>query len=178
MTSDADSLTLQVADGGTMLHTAECPHLGPDALASLRPATDEQLETLPTCASCRALLDGGRRQTFTSLEPALESLPVPLENRRRVREIAAGLTFTAVWIPASRSYVAVAEAPGITAAAYINKGFVDVRRPGGGYDRELLPHHGTRGRRGPGAHADAPPRTCPSCHMQLPASGVCDDCGA
>lgn len=171
-----DLLQMQVTQDANMLHTRECPHLGRQALAALVPATEEQQEQLHTCSSCRDILDGGRRATFEDLGEAMEALPLPVENRARVREIAAELTYSQIWIPASRSYIAVAGTPGTAALAYINKGFVDIRRSVGGYDREVLPLSRAGGGRASGA-VSRPRALCSRCYTMLPASGICDTCG-
>ncbi len=127
--STQDELSPQVTADASMLHTRECPHLGASALASLVPAASHQLKTLPMGSWCRDLLDGGRRQNYPNLEAAMEALPLPLENRHRVRQFAAKLSYAQIWVPASRSYIAVSAGPGSPCLAYFNKGFVDVHRP-------------------------------------------------
>lgn len=175
-----DPVELCVVPGWGMLHTRECPHLAADALGALVPATPEQATTLPVCLSCRAVVDGTRRRTFRSFDEALEAFQAPLENRPLMREIAAGLSFTEIWIPASGSYIAVAPARGITAVAYFNRGFVDVRTEDGGYRSVELPVNRLRDGNGSAAAArrmEDPGRgVCPTCFMQLPASGRCDAC--
>src|SRR5690606_15062442 len=101
-------------------------HLEAASLDALRPATPEELEQLPVCDSCRAVLDGGRRRRFDSFEEALEAYQAPLENRPLMREIAAGLEFTEIWIPSSSPYIAVSPGPGERIVAYFNRGFVDI----------------------------------------------------
>ena len=81
----------------TMLHIRQCQHLGSEALAKLEPATSEQIEALPTCSSCRNILDHGGRSTYPTLDVAMEALPVPVANRPRVREIARGLEYRYIW---------------------------------------------------------------------------------
>ncbi|GGC18221.1 hypothetical protein GCM10010972_34300 [Cellulomonas carbonis] len=140
------------------------------------PASADQLELLAMCSSCRDILDGARRRTFATLDAALEALPVPVENRARMRQIAAGLTIAQVWIPPSGSYIAVA-AEGQAASAYFNKGFVDVRREAGGYDRHEMPSYRSGSRSGVrDSSAGVQVALCPSCFMQLPANGACDAC--
>jgi len=141
--STQDELSPQVTADASMLHTRECPHLGASALASLVPATSHQLKTLPMGSSCRDLLDGGRRQNYPSLEAAMEALPLPLENRHRVRQFAAKLSYAQIWVPASRSYIAVSAGPGSPCLAYFNKGFVDVHRPSQSQERWRDPRVGT-----------------------------------
>jgi hypothetical protein len=172
-----DDLTVCVTAEVSMLHTRECPHLGGDALAGLLPASVEQIEALPMCSSCRKVLDGGRRQVFATLDQAMEAYRTPLENRQRVREIAAQLAYGIVWIPASRSYIGVAAAPGSSALAYFGKGYADLHRETGGYDREWLPRNGGGGARVGSASLDAAlPKICPTCFTALPGTGICDTC--
>lgn len=180
MSEQVDELCV-VAGSEDILHTAECPHLGPAALAGLVPATPEQQVELPVCSSCRKVLDGHRAQRFTSFEAAMEAFQAPLENRAVMREIAAGLEFAEIWIPASNSYIGVAPARGVSAVAYFSRGFVETRREGGGYDVVELPVNWLRSR---GRSSNATARlddmdrpVCTSCWMALPSSGVCDDCG-
>ncbi len=175
--NSGDERTLYVTPQAKMLHTTECPHLDAAGLSALRRAKASEIAELPTCSSCQDILDGGRRLTFASVDAAMESLPMPLENRARVRKIASELTFSQVWIPASKAYIAVAEVAGSPAVAYFNKGFVDVRLTSGGYHREFLPRTQAGDRRS-GAADERPVALCPTCHTQLPASGQCDTCDA
>lgn len=155
---------------GETLHARDCQHLTEKSLAALEPATEADLGKHPICNSCRAALASGGRTYFSSFDEALEALPVPVEHRERMREIAAPLDRRRVWIPASGSYIAVSAGPGVEASAYFNRTFVDVHKAGGGYVREWMTG-------APGASmavASAAPGTCSSCFMQLPASGTCD----
>lgn len=164
-----------VVPGLARLHKVDCPHLVAERLAQLRPATDDELTTFEACTSCL----NGKRTGFESIEPALEALPMPLENRARVREIFRALTVTKIWVPASRQYIAVAPSPGDSAVAYFNRTFVDVHEEDGGYAREYLPSAsqsptGATARRADERQND----TCTMCGMQLPNTGRCDDCDA
>lgn len=169
------TLQLYVTPEGSMLHTTECPHLSPAVVAGLVLASEEQIAELPQCSSCRSILDGGRRRRFETLDSAMQEFQSPLENRPRLREIAATLDFDDIWIPASQSYIALAGAGGVV--AYFAKGYADLRSPAGGYDRELLPRHGAFGSRGAGGGpGEVVQPVCPTCFTQLPATGVCDMC--
>lgn len=171
----ADGHVLYVNADATMVHTAACPHRSAAAAAALTAASDEQVTTLPVCTSCAAILDGWRRTTYDSLDNALEAYQAPVENRPRLREIAAELAYTSIWIPASGSYIALGGAD--AAAAYFGKGYADIHLPEGGYRRIELPYSGNAGNRAGGSAAGrAPAVMCDTCHTQLPATGVCDTC--
>ena len=170
-----EDLTLCVTGNAGMVHTVQCPHLEEAGLAALVPATTEQLERLPVCSSCRAILDGARRSTYATIDQALEALHMPLENRRRAREIAAELTFSRVWIPSSGSYIGVGGPPGTAAVAYFGKGYVELHVPQGGYETEWLPVNGAGGGRCSSAHLEQV-NICPTRFTQLPATNLCDTC--
>src|SRR5690606_28908470 len=175
---DAAALELCTAPGLAMVHTRECPHLETEALQALVPATAEQLEELPMCSTCRSVLDGGRRHTFTSFDAALEAYQAPLENRPMMREIASELDFTEIWIPASSPYIAVSPGRGQRIVAYFNRGFVDIRDEDGQFRTVTLPVNWLRGggsRAGEWREDEDRP-VCDSCYMQLPTSGVCGSC--
>lgn len=159
-------------------HTRECPHLSAAALTELVTATAEQVDALPACAQCQDVVNGSRRRTFDSFEAAMEAFQAPLENRAKMREIAAGLTFGEIWIPASNPYIAVAPRRGDAVLAYFNRGYVAIHRPEGGYDDVALPLNWLReGGRSASASADDEQReVCPHCFMELPTSGVCGTC--
>ena len=160
---------------GEMLHARECQHLTEKSLALLKQATELDAAKFPICSSCRAALSTGGRELFTSFDAALEALPVPVEHRVRMREIVSGFDRVRVWIPASRSYIAVSPGAGVSASAYFNKGFVDVHQEDGGYKREWMPGHAPSGTSS--AASQAPERqVCPIHFVQLPATGICDDC--
>lgn len=175
----ADLLPWQVLPDTAKLHVADCPHLSAERLAQLRPATEAEVADLLPCLSCQSIRDGARRQYFSSFDDALEALPAPVENRARMRQIAARLEIGRIWIPSSRQYIAVAPVAGADAAAYFNRSFVDVRRTEGGYEREELPS-GAQTQSGARAKnlAERTVTSCPACHMQLPSNGICDNCDA
>jgi hypothetical protein len=106
--------------------------------------------------------------TFASVEAAMESLPMPLENRARVQEIASRLAFSQVWIPASKAYIAIAEVAGSPAVAYFNMGFVDVRLTSSDDHREFPPRSQAGDRRSSAA------AELPDVPHATPASGQRD----
>jgi hypothetical protein len=174
---DDTTLALHVVPGSSLLHTRECPHLTVARLAVLEPATPDEIATMNVCSSCRAILDGGRRRTFATVDAALEAFQAPVENRPLIRELVAGLPQEYVWMPAGGSYVGISAELGAEAAAYINKGFVDVHAAEGEYQRAWLPTNGAGGSRGRSSqHGDRPVKVCPTCQTALPATGRCDTC--
>ena len=58
---------------------------------------------------------------------------------------------------------------------FVNKTFVDIHQETGGYEREWMPGHRTTRSAGEAAPAQLP-AVCPTCFVQLPASGRCDEC--
>src|SRR5690606_4364217 len=96
---DIDVDSLFRVPTGKMLHARECQHLTEKSLALLEPATELDLAKLPICSSCRDALSTGGRAHYPSFDAALEALPVPVEHRPRMREIAATLDTAQVWIP-------------------------------------------------------------------------------
>lgn len=163
---------------GTSLHLPSCAHLQDTPIENriAVPLTDQG--GLPVCAWTEDELAGTGRRYFDSLDSAFEALPVPIENRTRDREILTSLDFDLVWIPNGGQYVAVGP-NGSAAAAYVNRGFIDVRLPAGGYEREQFANYG--GGQGssttsPGDRLAASP--CPTCNLEMPGTGECDYCDA
>lgn len=170
--------TLYRTATGTSLHLPSCKHLQDTPVENrIAVAPGDQLE-LQVCTWSADELAGTGRRYFDTLDSAFEALPVPVDNRIRIREILAQLRFDLVWIPNGGQYIAVGLS-GSVATAYVNRGFVDVRLPDGGYDRELFANYGggSAGSGGP-ASPDLPVQVCPQCHVALPATGKCDDCDA
>lgn len=174
--SEREDLPWHVVPGVKTLHVRDCPHLTAQRLAQLRLATAGEIAAYVECKSCLSIRGGARRVYYTSFEAAMEDLPVPVENRPRMREIASTLSLARIWIPSSKQYIAVAPGAGDNAEGYFNRSFVDLRAPEGGYTREEMPNAAaTRsGSRSPSRHEE--PGHCPDCHLQLPATGACDDC--
>ncbi|MFD6165172.1 hypothetical protein ACFWFR_08275 [Oerskovia sp. NPDC060287] len=169
--------TLYRTASGGRLHVRGCSHLTWTAADQLLAATPTDRAEAELCAACDDEIHGRGRTVFASLDAAFEALNLHVANRARMREIAAHVDFDVVWAPASRSYVGAGFDDGRPAAAYFNRGFVDVYRGPNDYERTEMPNFGGGGG-GAGARR-APEReaaTCPSCSMQLPAAGTCDYC--
>ena len=161
--------------GRGKLHIRGCSHLADTS--DLVEADDRDRAAMDLCNECDKEIHGVGRTEYASLDAAFEALQFPVENRPLMWEIAGPVDFTKVWAPQSQSYVGVGHLDGRPAAAYFNRGFVDVRLDEGGYQRHEMP---TFARAAGGAAracaAERPAVMCPTCFMQLPANGVCDDC--
>src|SRR4051794_20667208 len=100
--------TLYRVKGGPKLHLPGCIHLMDTDPATLIPEQDGDRDRYGICKSCQPELDGSApREPFTNLDDALEALPMPLENRPRCKEIAAGIEYDVIYIPSSHQYVAI-----------------------------------------------------------------------
>ncbi|MBD5785058.1 hypothetical protein IF650_02585 [Cellulosimicrobium terreum] len=163
--------------GRGKLHISGCSHLQDTDPSQLIEADGRDRAELELCSECDKEIHGVGRTEYASLDAAFEALQFPVENRPLMREIAGSVDFSKVWAPQSRSYIGVGHLDRRPAAAYLNRGFVDVRLDEGGYERHELPAFaraaGGTLRAGP---AESPPVTCSACFIQLPASGICDDC--
>ena len=171
-----ESASLFRTASGSTLHLWQCPHLsGTDADKRL-PATERDRVRLPQCAWTKDEIAGVGRAYYPTLDAAMEALPIPVENRPRVRELVAAIPFEHMWIPSIGRYVGLGPADG-PAVAYVNIGFLEIHRADGGYDRELFPNFGGGSNGSAQARNPEPPTVlCPIHHIALPASGICDDC--
>lgn len=176
---------------GKVLHGKDCQHLTTNRLATLQPATELDRQKFKICRSCIIALDGDPgRDDFDSFEAALEALQVPAANRPAMRAIAEGLDTSRIWIPSTRTYVAVSPGTGHEVTAFFSKDSVDMRKDEGGYERLVLATPSGRTtaagkqrasaagktRAAAAQEPEPAPPTCPTCYMQLPATGVCDSC--
>lgn len=161
--------------GRGKLHIRGCSHLADTS--DFVEADDRDRAELDLCNECDKEIHGIGRVEYPSLDAAFEALQFPVENRPLMRDIAGPVDFTKVWAPRSQPYVGVGHLDGRPAAAYFNRGFVDVRLDEGGYQRYEMPNFArAAGGAVRGGAADRPAVVCPTCFMQLPANGVCDDC--
>ena len=113
-------------------------------------------------------------QYFDGVEAAMEALPVPLEDRTAVREMVQAIEHSQVWINAARGYIALSN-DGEKVSAYVNRTFVDVL-DGGDYRRTELSRYRLRNGGPRGGVREGSVQTCPVHQVQLPATGVCDEC--
>ena len=120
-------------------------------------------------------MDSGSGQDFASLDAAMEALPVPVEVRAQVRQIVTE-PYAHIWIPASGGYIAMGDSR-TKVAWYVMKTLVRRFLGDGLFEPTELANHGGRtlNNPAPAAHAQQV-STCPTCFMQLPTSGLCDNC--
>lgn len=176
--SPSESVVLFRTKARGRLHIMGCTHLTTTDPTQYVEADARDRAELELCTECDREIRGVGRIEYPSFDAACEALNLPVENRPRMREIAARLEYSRVWAPQGRSYVAVGHLDGRAAVAYFNRGFVDVHRESGGYEREEMPNYaGPSGATRRGVAEERAHPVCPGCGMQLPATGICDDCG-
>jgi hypothetical protein len=154
---------------GAKLHIEACPHLS--VTSALVAATPESAEGRDLCESCRPELEQRGRTYYDTLERGMEALPVPVHNRALVRDFITGndIRYSRVWIPASSQYVALGGPDQLT--TYVNKYSI-------WHDYKVTEFPGfARGGGGGSTSSETLESVpCPTCFMQLPATGVCDTC--
>jgi hypothetical protein len=152
--------------GGGKLHIRGCSHFS--ATSELLVATDQDAASLELCTACAAELNGQGRTAFDTVDDAMEAFNMPVEARSRVRELVAHVGADRVWIPYSRSYIALGRDG--TRALYIGKTYVWI-------DGELttLPGYAPGGGGGTATAERAIP-VCHTCGLELPRTGICDNC--
>lgn len=148
----------------TRHHLAECPHL---VDRDWHPCSEEEVATYPLCTWSQDQLDGVGRSHPATLADAMRELGLPVGNERLVRELLAFVSYDELWLPYSRSYVALGfEGRGV---AYFGKSYVWVR----GHRTDLPNHTNTSHAGGRSVQYGD---TCPRCFLAMPFSGACDDC--
>lgn len=164
LAADADEQLIRTP-GGSKLHIEGCSHL--TATSDARPASDEDARLLELCVECAAELNGQGRTPFDSLDAAMEEYGVPVDARAKVRELVAPVGADRIWIPYSRSYIAMGK--GTTRALYIGKTYVWIDG-----ERTTWPEYSPGG--GGSSSRERDDVICPTCGLALPLTGVCDDC--
>jgi len=152
------------------VHLVECPHL---VGKRWHDATDHDLATLPVCAWSRDQLEGHGRLHPATLEDAMREHGTPAGAVRLIKQALKFVTYDDIWLPYSRSYVAL----GVRgrAVASFGKSYVEIgdRRIdlGPGVSRLAGARTSTSGRAQP-AYGD----DCPIHHVAMSLAGTCDDC--
>lgn len=131
-----------------------------------------------------------RRSYFPSFEDAARDFKLPVENMRVAREVAARVPHSEVYIPVvSRAYIALVTPESKRMAASIHSGFAwlrddvaslvgDLAEKGDGWWGVTFPVNSLRagGSSKIGGGTEIAPPTCDGCSMQLPRTGLCDNC--
>ncbi|MDE0572712.1 hypothetical protein ON058_04695 [Demequina sp. B12] len=135
-------------------------------------------------------LDLELRTYFRTLDAALADFALPLGAVDKVRDVTRGLRYEHIYIPESRSYIALEPLGAEKPVAYITSVYVALHPQDGESQWIELPGAVADGPlSGSGdtpAAAAAPAKpvkpaepvilTCSSCFTNLPATGVCDYC--
>lgn len=151
----------------TRTHLVDCPHLvGREVVAVDAP----DFGTHPLCEWSRDQLDGTGRSHPATLDDAMRDQGTPVHSRPLIKQYLEGVDHDEIWLPYSRSYVALGRDG--RAVATFGKAWIWIRDVG----RFDLP--GYRGSSGEGRRvAPTYGDSCPRCFLQMPLSGTCDQCG-
>ncbi len=149
---------------GGRLHIAPCPHL---LGHKLREATTAERATMLLCHWCEKEVSGHGRTYADTLDHAMRIFGNHVDTTSLIRQHLRGVAWDRIWIPNSRSYIALGL--GGRGIAWVGKGYVVPRRG----EFITLPGFVAAGG-GDGKPADkAWGETCPRCFMQRSVSGVC-----
>ncbi len=153
-------------EGGQRLHVPACPHLASD----VRTATEDERAEMPVCTWCRAELDGNGRTYLKDLADAVQRFGVPVANQERVMAAMRGVEHDSLWMPNSRSYVALGRDG--QARAWFGKTYAQPSRDEvvGFPDYVAGGRDGSRG--GDALRGDV----CPEHFIERPVTGSCEQC--
>ena len=107
------------------------------------------------------------RTYFDDLESAMRYYRVPVKAQATVRQTLAAIAYDQLWVPPSKTYIAVAHAGEVM--AWVHKGHIGI--PGSA--NVELPGFRERSRGPRTAHAQRKAQLCPVHHLELAATGVC-----
>lgn len=160
-----DALVLGRTATSTRLHLADCPHL---VNRDWRQAADAELDGYPVCDWSRDQLEGVGRSHPATLEDAMREQGTPAEAVALIKEHLKFVTYDEIWLPYSKSYVAL----GLDgrAVAGFGKTYVWVGRTRVDLPGYAAGHHTRR--------TDQPAygEICPRCFLQMPLTGTCHTC--
>ena len=148
---------------GQRRHLRPCPNIiGVEVIQAT--AGDLQI-----CDWSMAELQGTGRTYYATLDDALRAFGAPVESLSAIRDEVKRVEHDAIWIPYSRSYVAVGSGGpavcwiGKTYVQHVGGDFIELPgyAPGGGGGVELAQREGAVG---------------PSCRETMPLTGLCDRC--
>ena len=163
--ADAASIELFRTATGEKLHIRPCPHvLGVELLA----ATDADRAARAVCSWCAAEISGLGRTYHDTVEAALDDMQAPQHARPELARLLKEIEFDTVFVPYSRSYVAVAkDGKGVAWAGKTYVAYAD------GRPFVALPDYAPGG--GGGAERnEAWGAVCPSCFTQQALTGRCN----
>ena len=100
-----DALELGRTDTLThAVHLAECPHL---VGKQWHPATESEIDELRLCQWSQDQLSGHGRSHPATLEDAMREQGTPADAVPLIKEHLRFVTYDEIWLPYSRSYVAL-----------------------------------------------------------------------
>jgi len=160
-TTDSTTETLYRTSAGQRVHLRGCPHI----VGLEVEAVPEGDTSLPVCRWSRAELDEVGRIPQKTLDGALREFGASPTVRPQLVKLLKGVKWDKVYLPQSRSYVALSLADRSVASA--GKTYVQI-----GAEFVPLPEHrsGTGG--GPFV-SELWGEPCPSCFMQRSMNGSC-----
>ncbi|MET3962820.1 hypothetical protein ABIE44_002754 [Marmoricola sp. OAE513] len=148
----------------TRRHLVTCPHL---VNRTWHVCDQVELAAYEICDWSQDQIDGVGRSHPATMEDAIRELGLPSGNEPIVRDLLKFVTFDEIWLPYSRSYVALGL--GGRAVAAFGKSYVWV----GGRKTELPNYSETSHA---GGKAVTYGETCPVHFIAMPKTGVCDGC--
>lgn len=159
---EPQSTSLWKTVGGERAHLAQCGHLfGKDVV----PAAGEQV-----CDLCQREIDGFGRTNVADIDAALSVMGVSSTDWPAVRAALASVVHDDVYLPFSRSYIALnRDGQGV---AWVGKNYVDVV----GRQRIELPGYASAPRGGAMTKEPRYGEVCDKCFMTKPVGGG-HDCG-
>ena len=152
-------------ESGGRLHIPGCPHVG----GSLSEADAAERLAMPVCSWCQAEIDGVGRTYYESLDDAMRAFGCHVGTHEPIRAALRFATYDQIWLPYSRSYIALGhEGRGV---AWVGKTYV---MPSPDTFVELPGYEGALG--GGQARPDLEGAVCPTHHMTMSVTGVCELC--
>lgn len=159
-TDAADGTQLWKTATGTRAHLAQCSHLVGKAVVAAGPE--------PVCDLSQAELEGRGRDYLPDVGAALQVMGVSGSDWSQVHALLASVTHDAVWLPYSRSYIALGH--GGQGVAWVGKNYVDIA----GQGRTELPGYAAAQRSAGVSQEPKYGPTCPRCFLATPVGGQHD----
>lgn len=158
-------VVLYRTETGARLHIAACPHVG----GVLREADAAERLAMTVCSWCQAEIDGVGRTYFDSLDDAMRAFGCHVGTHELIRDALRFVTYDQVWLPYSRSYIALGhEGRGV---AWAGKTYVV---PSVGTFVELPGYEEAYGGGTPGLERVG--ELCPTHFLTMSVTGVCELC--